>query len=88
MGRQVVLLCVNDYYNPPSYNCLSARKYTLLADTIQNFGDALTALPLWIAFLFARKKINKRFTYGYGRVEDLAGFFVVLAILISAVVAG
>lgn len=60
----------------------------LLADTIHNFGDALTALPLWIAFLFARKKPNKRFTYGYGRVEDLAGFFVVLAILISAVVAG
>lgn len=60
----------------------------LLADTIHNFGDALTAVPLWIAFLFARKKPNKRFTYGFGRVEDLAGFFVVLAILISAIVAG
>lgn len=60
----------------------------LLADTIHNFGDALTAVPLWIAFLFARKKPNKRFTYGYGRVEDLAGFFVVLAILISAIIAG
>lgn len=60
----------------------------LLADTIHNFGDALTALPLWIAFLFARKKPNKCFTYGYGRVEDLAGFFVVLAILISGIIAG
>jgi len=60
----------------------------LLADTIHNFGDALTAIPLAIAFLFARKKPNKRFTYGYGRVEDLAGFFVVLTIFISAMVAG
>jgi cation diffusion facilitator family transporter len=60
----------------------------LLADTIHNFGDALTAIPLGIAFMFARKKPNKRFTYGYGRVEDLAGFFVVLTILISAIVAG
>ena len=33
-------------------------------------------------------KPTKRFTYGYGRVEDLAGVFVVLMILISAIVAG
>lgn len=60
----------------------------LLADTIHNLGDALTAIPLWIAFLFARKKPTKRFTYGYGRVEDLAGFFVVFMIFVSAVFAG
>jgi len=60
----------------------------LLADTIHNFGDALTAIPLLFAFILARWKPTKRFTYGYGRVEDLAGVFVVLMILISAVVAG
>ncbi len=60
----------------------------LLADTIHNFGDAGTAVPLWIAFLFARKKPSARFTYGYGRVEDLAGVIVVAIILFSAVVAG
>ena len=60
----------------------------LLADTIHNFGDASTAIPLWIAFLFARMKPSKRFTFGYGRVEDLAGVLVVLTILFSAVVAG
>jgi len=60
----------------------------LLADTIHNFGDALTAIPLLFAFMLARWKPTKRFTYGYGRVEDLAGVFVVLMILISAVVAG
>lgn len=60
----------------------------LLADTIHNFGDALTAIPLWIAFLFARKLPTKQFTYGYGKVEDLAGLFVVLMIFVSAVVAG
>lgn len=60
----------------------------LLADTIHNFGDAATAVPLWIAFSLARRKPTKRFTYGYGRVEDLAGVAIVFTILISAVVAG
>jgi cation diffusion facilitator family transporter len=59
----------------------------LLADTIHNFGDALTAIPLLVAFMLARKKPTKQFTYGYGRVEDLAGVFVVLMILVSAVIA-
>ncbi|QQR54560.1 cation transporter [Candidatus Peregrinibacteria bacterium] len=56
----------------------------LLADTIHNFGDAATAIPLGIAFLFARKKATSRFTYGYGRVEDLAGLVIVLIIFFSA----
>ena len=60
----------------------------LLADTIHNFGDAATAVPLWFAFRLARYKPTKRFTYGYGRVEDLAGVAVVLTILFSAAVAG
>jgi cation diffusion facilitator family transporter len=60
----------------------------LLADTIHNFGDAATAIPLGIAFLFARKRPNKRFTFGYGRVEDLAGVAIVFTILFSALVAG
>lgn len=60
----------------------------LLADTIHNFGDASTAIPLWIAFRFARLKPNRRFPYGYARVEDLAGAAIVLTILFSAIVAG
>src|SRR5215211_5444789 len=60
----------------------------LLSDTIHNFGDAVTALPLWIAFALARLGTSRRFTFGYGRVEDLAGVMVVLIILFSAVVAG
>ena len=60
----------------------------LLADTIHNFGDAGTSIPLWIAFAFARWKPSKQFTYGYGRVEDLAGLAVVSIITFSAVVAG
>jgi cation diffusion facilitator family transporter len=60
----------------------------LLSDTIHNFGDALTAVPLWVAFALARLGSSRRFTFGYGRVEDLAGVMVVLIILFSAVVAG
>ena len=60
----------------------------LLADTIHNFGDAATAVPLGIAFLFARRPASRRYTYGFGRVEDLAGVAVVLMILTSAIVAG
>jgi cation diffusion facilitator family transporter len=59
----------------------------LLADTVHNVGDALTAVPLWIAFSLAHRPPTKRFTYGFGRVEDLAGIAVVLVILFSAVYA-
>jgi cation diffusion facilitator family transporter len=60
----------------------------LLADTIHNIGDAGTAIPLWIAFVLARRPPSLRFTYGYGRVEDLAGVAIVGVILFSAIVAG
>src|SRR5215207_8255505 len=60
----------------------------LLADTIHNFADAATAIPLAIAFMFARRKPSVRFGFGYGRVEDLAGVTIVLVILTSAIVAG
>jgi cation diffusion facilitator family transporter len=60
----------------------------LLADTIHNFGDAATAIPLWVAFACSRWKPSKRFTYGYGRMEDLAGLAVVAIIAFSAIVAG
>jgi len=60
----------------------------LLSDTIHNVGDALTAVPLWVAFALSRLGASRRFTFGYGRVEDLAGVMVVLIILFSAVVAG
>jgi len=59
----------------------------LLADTIHNVADATTAIPLWIAFLLARRKPTATFTYGYGRVEDLAGIAIVGIILFSALVA-
>src|SRR5215467_16174801 len=58
----------------------------LLADTIHNFGDAATGIPLWIAFLMARKKPTKKFNYGLGRVEDVAGIFIVIVMLLSGIV--
>ncbi|MGH8743773.1 MAG: cation diffusion facilitator family transporter [Burkholderiales bacterium] len=67
---------------------LFSGSVALLADTIHNFGDAATAVPLWIAFALSRWKPNQRFTYGYGRMEDLAGVAIVLTIAISAIVAG
>ncbi len=56
----------------------------LLSDTIHNFTDALTAIPLWIAFSLGRKPHNRRYTYGYHRAEDLAGVVIVIAIGLSA----
>ncbi|MFC4950124.1 cation diffusion facilitator family transporter [Pseudonocardia sp. GCM10023141] len=60
----------------------------LLADTIHNFSDALTAVPLWIAFVLGRRVASRRYTYGYGRAEDLAGVFIVGMIALSSIVAG
>lgn len=60
----------------------------LLADTVHNVADALTAVPLWVAFAVGAKPATRRYTYGFGRAEDVAGLFVVLMIALSAVVAG
>ena len=59
----------------------------LLADTIHNFSDALTALPLGLAFWLGRRPPTRRYTYGFGRSEDLAGVFIVVMIALSSVVA-
>jgi cation diffusion facilitator family transporter len=67
---------------------LLSGSVALLSDTIHNFGDAATAIPLGVAFALSRLGASRRFTFGYGRVEDLAGVIVVLIILFSAVVAG
>jgi len=60
----------------------------LLADTVHNFGDATTVVPLWIAFALARRPPTRRFSYGYGRVEDFAGLVILLTILGSGLLAG
>jgi cation diffusion facilitator family transporter len=67
---------------------LISGSVALLGDTIHNFADALTALPLGVAFLLGRRTATRRYTYGLGRAEDLAGVIVVLIIAGSAVVAG
>lgn len=66
---------------------LISGSVALLADTIHNFSDALTAVPLWIAFILGRRPATRRFTYGFGRAEDLAGLFIVGVVALSAVVA-
>src|SRR5262249_46698139 len=56
-------------------------------DSIHNVGDAATAVPLWVAFLCARRAASARFTYGFGRVEDVAGGLLILIMACSALVA-
>jgi cation diffusion facilitator family transporter len=65
----------------------SSGSVALLADTIHNVADALTAIPLWVAFVLGRRVPTRRYTYGYGRAEDLAGVFIVAMIALSAAVA-
>lgn len=67
---------------------LISGSVALLADTIHNFADASTAIPLWIAFSLGRRVATKRYTYGFGRAEDIAGIFIVLMIAGSALLAG
>jgi cation diffusion facilitator family transporter len=66
---------------------LISGSVALLADTIHNFSDALTAVPLWIAFILGRRIATRRYTYGFGRAEDLAGLFIVAVVALSAIVA-
>lgn len=67
---------------------LMSGSVALLADMIHNIGDAMTSIPLAVAFLLSRVKPNQRFAYGYGRAEDLAGVAIVGIVLLSALVTG
>ena len=60
----------------------------LLGDTLHNVADALTAVPLLVAFGLASRTATKRYTYGYGRAEDLGGLFVIAMITLSSALAG
>lgn len=66
---------------------LLSGSVALLADTAHNFSDALTAVPLWIAFILGRRVATRRYTYGFGRAEDLAGLFIIAVVALSAIVA-
>lgn len=66
---------------------LFSGSVALFADTVHNFSDALTAVPLWIAFVLGRRAASRRYSFGLGRVEDLAGLFIVAMIALSAVIA-
>ncbi|MGI8446323.1 MAG: cation diffusion facilitator family transporter [Streptosporangiaceae bacterium] len=59
----------------------------LLGDTLHNAADALTAVPLGVAFVMGRRPPTRRYTYGYGRAEDLAGIAIVLTIAASSALA-
>ncbi|MGZ0152842.1 cation diffusion facilitator family transporter [Kribbella sp. WER1] len=60
----------------------------LLGDTLHNYADALTAIPLAVAFLVGRRLATRSYTYGFGRAEDLAGIIVVVLIALSSAYAG
>ncbi|TAK14286.1 MAG: cation transporter [Anaerolineae bacterium] len=63
---------------------LASGSVALLADTVHNLGDALNSIPLLLAFYLGRRAANARYTYGYGRAEDIAGVFIVISIAFSA----
>lgn len=63
---------------------LASGSVALLADTVHNLGDALNSIPLLLAFYLGRRLANSRYTYGYGRAEDIAGLFIVASIAFSA----
>ena len=63
---------------------IASGSVALLADTVHNLGDALNSIPLLVAFYIARRAANRRYTYGYGRLEDIAGVFIVISIGFSA----
>ncbi|HET9076341.1 MAG TPA: cation diffusion facilitator family transporter, partial [Acidimicrobiales bacterium] len=66
---------------------LLSGSVALLSDTIHNFADALTAVPLGVAFWMGRRPATDRYNYGFGRAEDLAGIFIVAVMTASSVVA-
>ena len=66
---------------------VASGSVALLGDTLHNAADALTAVPLGVAFILGRRPPTRRYPYGYGRAEDLAGILIVVLILASSALA-
>jgi cation diffusion facilitator family transporter len=60
----------------------------LLGETLHNAADVLTAVPLAIAFIVGRRPPTRRYNYGRGRAEDLAGLVIVVFMAVSSALAG
>jgi cation diffusion facilitator family transporter len=75
VGRALLVLGLTAAAQVAVY--VASGSVALLADLIHNAGDAATAIPLGIAFVLRSP-----------RAERIAGLFVVLAIFVSACVAG
>src|SRR5438132_8109422 len=56
----------------------------LFAAGLDNLGDVISTVALALAFMAARRAADDRYTFGYQRLEDLAGVVVVLVIWASA----
>ena len=65
----------------------SGRSAGVLADALHNAGDVLTTLVLLAAFAVARRPATRRFTSGFGRVEDVATLVIILIIVFTAAAA-
>ncbi len=63
---------------------LFSGSVALLSDTVHNLADAVTAIPLWVAFALGRRQPTRRYTYGFNRAEDVAGLLIVVGIGVSA----
>jgi cation diffusion facilitator family transporter len=66
---------------------ISGHSAGVLADALHNAGDVLTTLVLLVAFAVARRPATRRFTSGFGRVEDVATLVIVLVIVFTAAAA-
>ena len=66
---------------------IAGHSASVLADALHNAGDVLTTLVLLIAFALARRPATRRFTSGFGRVEDVATLVIVIVIVFTAAAA-
>ena len=60
---------------------------SVLADGLHNAGDVLTSFILLFTFALVRRPATRRFSSGYGRLEDVATLLIILVIIVTAAVA-
>ncbi len=66
---------------------IASNSASVLADAMHNAGDVVTTFVLLAAFHIARRPATRRFTAGYGRIEDVATLLIVLVIVVTAAAA-
>lgn len=62
------------------------NSFALIADAIESTADIITSLVVFLGIKVASRKPNKKYPYGHGKAEPIAGAFVSVMLIAAGII--